>query len=176
MDRMRDHARERRVTDAEVISEQRKFRYRSDLEANRAKRRAEYAANAASRREAKRIWREENPDKSNSQARAYRERNKHRVRAKKYGLSEEALLAMLTAQEFKCANLACAVDISEDYRVDHDHVCCPYGESCGTCVRGLLCHHCNSGAGMLKDDPVRLRALADYLEAANAKLSVRSKG
>jgi hypothetical protein len=48
--------------------------------------------------------------------------------------------------------------------VDHDHRCCPSGaHSCGNCVRGLLCHHCNSAAGMLRDDPELARSLADYL-------------
>ncbi len=48
--------------------------------------------------------------------------------------------------------------------VDHDHSCCPGETSCGNCVRGLLCHSCNTGIGKLGDDPARLRAAADYLE------------
>jgi hypothetical protein len=31
-------------------------------------------------------------------------------------------------------------------------------------LRGLLCRRCNTGVGMLGDDPARLRAAADYLE------------
>jgi hypothetical protein len=31
-------------------------------------------------------------------------------------------------------------------------------------ARGLLCHGCNLALGHMKDDPVRLRAAADYLE------------
>jgi len=32
-------------------------------------------------------------------------------------------------------------------------------------VRGVLCSGCNTALGMVKDDPRRLRALADYLES-----------
>lgn len=40
--------------------------------------------------------------------------------------------------------------------VDHDH-------STGV-VRGLLCSACNVSLGHVKEDPARLRALADYIE------------
>lgn len=48
--------------------------------------------------------------------------------------------------------------------VDHDHRCCPDMRSCGLCVRGLLCAHCNWAAGSIGDDPERARALARYLD------------
>lgn len=31
--------------------------------------------------------------------------------------------------------------------IDHDHACCPKGYSCGKCIRGLLCHSCNTMIG-----------------------------
>jgi hypothetical protein len=40
--------------------------------------------------------------------------------------------------------------------VDHDH---KTGE-----VRALLCSHCNTSLGKLDEDPVRIRALADYAD------------
>ena len=51
------------------------------------------------------------------------------------------------------------------FHVDHDHNCCGPGQkSCGKCVRGLLCVHCNFMLGHAQDDPGVLRAAADYLE------------
>lgn len=31
--------------------------------------------------------------------------------------------------------------------VDHDHQCCPGRDSCGKCVRGILCKKCNWRVG-----------------------------
>lgn len=42
--------------------------------------------------------------------------------------------------------------------VDHDHT--------GGDVRGLLCHGCNRGIGLMREDPAALRRAADYLEGA----------
>jgi hypothetical protein len=40
--------------------------------------------------------------------------------------------------------------------IDHDH---ETGE-----VRGLLCYSCNVALGASREDPARLRALADFIE------------
>lgn len=40
---------------------------------------------------------------------------------------------------------------------DHDHVTGVF--------RGIICNGCNVALGMLGDDPVHLRALAEYLES-----------
>lgn len=52
--------------------------------------------------------------------------------------------------------------------VDHDHLCCPGEQSCGRCVRGLICRRCNSALGLLENDAGRARAVASYLTAPPA--------
>lgn len=49
-----------------------------------------------------------------------------------------------------------AAEAAKDNRklcVDHDHSCCPGQRSCGKCVRGLLCNHCNPKLWVLEGNP-----------------------
>jgi len=83
-------------------------------------------------------------------------RDNHLV--KRYGISLVEYNQRLAEQDGKC--LLCSTP-EEDARsgvldVDHDH-------DTGA-KRGLLCHRCNWGMGILGDDPVLLRKAADYLE------------
>lgn len=86
----------------------------------------------------------------------------------RYGLTEERYLSMLNEQRGLCAccgepEKAMFKGATKALSIDHDHDCCPYGKSCGLCVRALLCSGCNSGHG-LTERPDLLRAKADYLE------------
>lgn len=48
--------------------------------------------------------------------------------------------------------------------VDHDHACCPGKKSCGKCIRGLLCLHCNSRLlPAIERNPKLLQSAAEYL-------------
>jgi hypothetical protein len=79
-----------------------------------------------------------------------------------YGLTEEQYQAMLASQGGVCA--ICRTDTwhgkGNRPHVDHDPAIGPKA------VRGILCGACNNGLGNFGDDPARLRAAADYLEAA----------
>jgi len=79
---------------------------------------------------------------------------------KRYGLSEERLKEMLEEQKGLCA--ICQVAMTTP-NIDHDHACCPKNESCGDCVRGLLCSRCNKGLGNFLDNPQLLLAAVSYL-------------
>lgn len=82
----------------------------------------------------------------------------------KYGLTPEAYQKLLADQNGQCAICATAIHGDEATHVDHDHACCPSSvQSCGRCVRGLLCRRCNTGLGMFGDAPENLRAAFDYL-------------
>lgn len=63
----------------------------------------------------------------------------------RYKLTLERYQEMLDAQEGRCA--ICGTDSpgadKENFQVDHDHGCCAGRNSCGLCVRALLCVRCN---------------------------------
>lgn len=78
---------------------------------------------------------------------------------RQYGMTLEDYNMLLASQAGSCA--ACGADVTDGGRnahVDHDH-------TTGR-VRGILCHSCNVSLGLLNDDPVRVRALLVYVEAA----------
>lgn len=86
----------------------------------------------------------------------------------RHGITPEQFAALLLAQGGTCAIPACeAAQCSNGRRlhIDHDHRCCPGHDSCGSCIRGLLCDRHNVAIGMCQDDPEQLRDLARYLEA-----------
>ncbi len=83
-------------------------------------------------------WRKDNPIASNLA--------NHRQHLKsRYGISEQDFLDLLKSQDNKCA--ICGKDTSyfkNRLHVDHDHACCRVAaNSCGKCIRGLVCYHCN---------------------------------
>jgi hypothetical protein len=81
--------------------------------------------------------------------------NSHMKKA--FGIGIEEYMIMFDAQGGVCAVCAEPPPSNKRLSVDHHH---------GTGkVRGLLCHHCNVSIGHLRDDPFRIRKLADYVEA-----------
>ena len=82
-----------------------------------------------------------------------------------YGIGLEEYNEMLNQQGGKCVCGAfTGRNNAEALHVDHDH-------NTGL-IRGLLCHRCNRAIGLV-DDPKSLRALADYIESANARSTKR---
>ena len=55
----------------------------------------------------------------------------------------------------------------ERLAIDHDHMCCPGKSSCGNCIRGILCLHCNTALGLLRDDPAKISSLLNYMQTNN---------
>jgi len=82
-----------------------------------------------------------------------------------YGIGLNDYNEMLEAQGGQCVCGATqGRSNKEALHVDHDH-------NTGL-IRGLLCHRCNRAIGLV-DDPESLRALADYIESANARSTKR---
>lgn len=74
---------------------------------------------------------------------------------RKYGLREDDYDRMLAKQNGVCAICYGPQQGSKPFCVDHCHST--------NIVRGLLCGKCNSGIGMLCDDPVRMINAAKYV-------------
>lgn len=90
-----------------------------------------------------------------------RQERKKKQTYTKYGITAEQYSAMLSNQDGSCAG--CSRKVQYNLYIDHDHACCQGNQSCGRCVRGLLCFECNSALGLLKDNLSTLGSLCDYL-------------
>ena len=64
---------------------------------------------------------------------------------------------------FMAQGSCCAVCRSPDSGRKTGHWCTDHDHKTGR-VRGILCTGCNTAIGHAKDDPLRLRLLAEYLE------------
>jgi len=89
------------------------------------------------------------------------------------GLSAAQVSARHAAQLGRCMVCGRETPLHEMQR-DHDHALAvthghPHDVGCARCFRALLCRPCNSMLGFASDDPTRLRAGADYVEAFRAR-------
>jgi hypothetical protein len=89
---------------------------------------------------------------------------------RQYNITENEYLGMLALQGGVCAICRRSETLTirgalVSLAVDHDHHCCPESKrSCGACIRGLLCSHCNVAVGKIFDNSGTARAMAEYLE------------
>ena len=83
--------------------------------------------------------------------------DKVRRNASRYGLTPEQYNQMYVDQEGKC--YICEThegELSQVLYIDHCHV--------SGNVRKLLCHECNTGIGMFKDNPKLLQRALQYVQ------------
>ena len=102
-------------------------------------------------------------------------------RARLYSMEPQAMHDIYLKQAGRC--YLCGDSLPPNLgkiHVEHDHDCCPSPRklaglggkiSCGKCVRGLACSSCNRLIGIARDDPYRLRRIADNLEGANHRVA-----
>jgi hypothetical protein len=76
-----------------------------------------------------------------------------------HGTTVAKILEIQGSKQRECASCGATTQL----KVDHDHGCCPAAQSCGRCVRGYLCHDCNTAEGLLRT-PERAIALAQYMQ------------
>lgn len=82
--------------------------------------------------------------------------------ARRHGITVEQYDWLYERQEGLC--LVCFVEPDNQLLyVDHDHACCPDIGSCGNCIRGLLCSHCNGLLGYARDRIDVLESAVEYL-------------
>jgi hypothetical protein len=118
-----------------------------------------------------REWQDDNRDIANKFSREWRAANpelfKNIRRLSKYNITKEEFDHMLNDQGHTCYICGNIFNDTILPHVDHDHECCPNNKSCGKCIRGLLCRNCNTGIGLLKDDPIILQRAIKYLTKEN---------
>ena len=104
---------------------------------------------------------EANPEIRRAEGRAYYAKNKKQILGnwvrRQYGLGPQEMADLLKSQGGRCA--ICQSDSwgHKGPMVDHDHK--PGGK-----VRGLLCHHCNSALGLIRDNPKIAESIIRYLQ------------
>jgi hypothetical protein len=117
-----------------------------------------------------------NKEAYNAASRSYYLKNKEKICArmkatrpiywereiKRFGLARKDYERILARQQGVCAICGNPPE-KERLSVDHDHQCCAGDRSCGKCVRGLLCRHCNVMLGHAKDSIETLRRGINYL-------------
>jgi hypothetical protein len=78
----------------------------------------------------------------------------------RFGITQDEFERLLKEQGNRCAICSRDDPAGRGWHVDHCH-------RTGR-VRGLLCKPCNNGLGLLNDDPVLMRAAANYIEESRS--------
>lgn len=117
------------------------------------------------------IYRERNREKARQTAREWynSENGQNLTLLNQYGISLEDYKKLLEKQGGGCA--ICGTKPENNVHgtqkklcIDHDHSCCSGTKSCGKCIRGILCHKCNTAVGLLGDTAEGLKKAIAYLE------------
>lgn len=83
---------------------------------------------------------------------------------RQYGIAREAVDDIRARQGDRCA--LCG-ELHPEH-LDHDHT--------NDFVRALLCQRCNFALGLMRDDPILLRAAADYVELHRLRFDAARRG
>lgn len=75
---------------------------------------------------------------------------------RRYGISLETKISMLTNQDYRCLICSTEIDIYHSC-VDHNHITKE--------IRGILCDKCNRMLGLIERDGVRIETIKSYLNS-----------
>jgi hypothetical protein len=113
-------------------------------------------------------WYEENKDRVKKIRLEYEKDNKSKITDRRlkrvYNINLDIFEKILKSQDNKCAICKNTFTEYNIPRIDHDHSCCYGKNSCGKCIRGLLCFKCNVGIGALNDCYKLLNEASNYLK------------
>jgi hypothetical protein len=90
------------------------------------------------------------------------------IKIKRYGITLDEYDRMVEERGGRCD--ICGQVPEKRLHVDHDHSCCPGRNSCGNCIRGLLCSRCSLTLGAFHDDIELLRSAIIYLGGGDVQL------
>lgn len=140
--------------------------YARHRESRQMRNRAAYQADKENRNRKTREYHAKNRESINAKRRANKtvlSQANWKQRLKKLGLTETDYKQMLELQSGSCA-ICKSTDTGRTnvFPVDHDHAT---GE-----VRGLLCHKCNQGLGLLGDSIETLLSAIEYLTPTKSRL------
>jgi len=98
-----------------------------------------------------------------------------RMRIRKYKIDDSLFKEMLRLQGGSCAICKSEKpDGNNGWHLDHDHSCCEGINTCGKCVRGILCSSCNKGLGHFRDSPELMQKAIWYLKREIAREEVEN--
>lgn len=80
----------------------------------------------------------------------------------RFKMTPEQYEEKLQAQEYRCT--ICHKMFTNDARIDHDHSCCPDRETCGKCLRDIICQRCNAFVGYVETTPNLVDEVLAYIE------------
>lgn len=160
--------RERYYRERDKILADKRLKHHLNKEAKNAKQREGHGLNKASDNKRSAEWRSRNQDKASKYGKDWREKNPERAIigriASTYNLSIESAGYWYKQSMTPCDSCGTPWEPDNKRRlfIDHDHIT---GH-----VRGILCHHCNSALGLLKEDNEKILALLLYNRNFNGKV------
>ena len=128
----------------------------------------------ASSRESGRKYRETHPDRIKESRKRYQDANKDKIRERSsesrrvyhlkryHGMTPLEYEQLWESQDGRCYLCGDRLVRGKGTHIEHDHGCCPAGESCFQCRRGLACSHCNLVIAHAFDDPERLERFVRF--------------